>query len=100
MAGNRIELWGRLVGEPELRITPAGTAILHLAMEFVEPSSNPLAVIMSGDAAKDSCVGLKTGANLRVIGSLKTVRRRMKSGLFETSYEVVAESIKLEEPQN
>lgn len=100
MAGNRIELWGRLVGDPELRITPVGTAILHLAMEFAEQSGNPLAVIMTGDAAKDSHAGLKTGANVRVNGSLKAVRRRLKSGLFETGYEVIAESIKLEVSQN
>jgi hypothetical protein len=55
---------------------------------------------MTGDAAKDSHAGLKTGANVRVNGSLKAVRRRLKSGLFETGYEVIAESIKLEVSQN
>ena len=99
MAGNRIEIWGRLVSEPELRITPAGTAILRVEMEFAEQSGNPLAVIMTGDAAKASRGSLKAGVCVRVDGSLKTVRRRLKSGLFETGYEVMAESIKLEEPQ-
>jgi single-stranded DNA-binding protein len=100
VAGNRIEIWGRLMGEPELRITPAGSAILRFPMEFGEQSNHPLAVIMSGDAARASHPSLKTGVGVRVNGSLKTVRRRLKSGLFETGYEVIAESIKLEESQN
>ena len=97
MAGNRIEIWGRLVGEPELRITPAGTAILRFAMEFAEPAAQPaLAVTMTGEVASNARAGLKAGVNVRVNGSLKTVRRRLKSGLFETGYEVIAESIILE----
>jgi single-stranded DNA-binding protein len=70
-------------------------------MGFAEPSGDPaLTVTMAGEAAKDSRAGLKAGVNVRVNGSLKSVRRRLKSGLFETGYEVIAESIKLEEPQN
>ena len=101
MAGNRIEIWGRLVGEPELRITPAGTAILRFAMEFAGQAPQPaLEVTMTGEFASNAHAGLKAGVNVRVHGSLKTVRRRLKSGLYETGYEVMAESIKLEELRN
>ena len=101
MAGNRIELWGRLVGQPELRITPAGTAILRFAMEFGPQSGeSTMAVLMTGEAAQVLLSELKAAANVRVSGSLKPIRRRLKSGMFETGYEVMAESIKLEESQN
>jgi single-stranded DNA-binding protein len=101
VAGNTIEIWGRLIGEPELRITPAGTAVLRTRMEFAEQSGDDaMAIVMTGDSAKDIHASLKAGANIRVNGSLKSVRRRLKSGIFETGYEVIADSIKLEERQH
>lgn len=101
MAGNKIEVWGRLIGDPEIRITPAGTAVLRTRMEFEQQSGDEaLAIVMTGGSVEDTHASLKAGANVRVNGSLKSVRRRLKSGLFETGYEVIADSIKLEEPQN
>jgi single-stranded DNA-binding protein len=41
---------------------------------------------------------MKSGAEVIVEGRLKAIRRRLKSGLTETAYEVVAESIEAAEP--
>jgi single-stranded DNA-binding protein len=103
VAGNRIELWGRILREPELRTTPAGTAVLRMTVEAAEGSGDlALAVVMTGEAAQCLRASLKAGAEVRVKGSLKAVRRPLKSGLLETGYEVMADSIEIErtEPGN
>jgi hypothetical protein len=98
VAGNRIELWGRVLGEPELRTTPAGTSVLRFAIDG--PGESGLSVVMTGETAQRLLPSLKTRAEIRVTGSLKMVRRRLKSGLIEAGYEVVADSIKVEESVN
>jgi hypothetical protein len=61
------------------------------------PSSEwVLAAVMTGDEAQRVRPALKTGAEIRVKGSLKAIRRRLKSGLIETGYEVMADSIEIE----
>ena len=57
-----------------------------------------LAAVMTGDNASRLRAGLKAGMEVRVKGSLKAVRRRLKSGLVETAYEVMAESMEIEGP--
>jgi single-stranded DNA-binding protein len=97
VAGNRIELWGCILGEPELRTTPAGTAVLRIAVQAAEGSGDlVLAVVMIGEAAQPLHARLKAGAEIRVKGSLKAVRRSLKSGLLETIYEVIADRIDIE----
>ena len=99
MAGNRIELWGRILGERELRTTPAGTSVLRITVEAADgPRDLALAVVMTGETAQHLRSGLKAGAEVRVKGSLKAVRRRVKSGLVEVEHEVIADSIEMEEP--
>lgn len=94
MAGNRIELWGRLSGEPELRTTPAGTSVLRFVVDSADgPGELKMAVVMTGEQTQRLGAMLKAGAEVRVKGTLKAIRRRLKSGLIETGYEVVAESI-------
>ena len=96
MAGNRIEFWGRVVGEPELRTTPAGTSVLRVTVDAGDGTSDlALAAVMTGEKAERLRSALKAGAEVRVKGSLKTVRRRLKSGIIETAYEVVADSIEI-----
>lgn len=56
-----------------------------------------LAVVMTGEAAQRLRPGLKAGAEVMVKGSLKAVRRRLKSGLVEVEYEVMADSIETED---
>ena len=99
MAGNRIELRGRLLGEPELRTTPAGTSILRIQMEAADdPGAFSLAVVMGGESARLRAGNLRSGTEVRVKGTLKAIRRRLKSGLAETAYEIAAESIEVAEP--
>jgi single-stranded DNA-binding protein len=99
MAGNRIELWGRVLGEPELRITPAGTSVLRIRVDTADGSGGlALAAVMTGENASRLRAGLKAGTEVRVKGSLKAVRRRLQSGLVETAYEVMAESMEIEGP--
>ena len=99
MAGNRIELWGRVLGEPELRTTPAGTSVLHIQVEAAgDPGPFALAVAMTGEAARLRAGILRPGTEVMVKGTLKAIRRRLKSGLTETAYEVLAESIEVAEP--
>jgi len=98
VAGNRIELWGRILGEPELRTTPAGTSVLRITVDAADrPGDLALPVVMAGEAAERLRPELKPGIAVRVKGSLKAVRRRLKSGLIETAYEVMTDSIELEQ---
>ena len=93
MAGNRIELWGRILGEPELRTTPAGTAVLRLTVAADSEGELALAVVTVGESAQEIGPRLKAGSEVRVAGSLKAVRRRLKSGMVEVVHEVMADSI-------
>jgi hypothetical protein len=86
------------LGEPELRTTPAGTSVLRLTVDAGGQSSDlALAAVITGYEAQRLRPSLQAGAEVRVKGSLKAVRRRLKSGLIETVYEVMADSIELEE---
>ena len=60
------------------------------------PGELRLAVVMTGESAQRVHPSLKAGAEIRVKGGLKAVRRRLKSGLTEVGFEVVADSIELE----
>lgn len=98
VAGNRIELWGRVLGEPELRVTPAGTAILRIMVDCAEPSGElAMAVFMTGESAERARRHLKAGSQVKVAGSVRATRRRVKSGLVATAYEVMAASIAAED---
>ena len=96
MAGNRIQLWGKVLVAPELRTTPAGTSVLRIIVQAGDGSPDfALAVTMTGEAARQVGARLKAGIEVTVKGSLKAVRRKTKSAIIETAYEVVADSIDL-----
>jgi single-stranded DNA-binding protein len=81
VASNRVELCGRLVNQPELRITPAGTAILRLSVECGgEGEELRLDVVMTGEAARDVASRLRAGAEVRVVGTLRAVGRSALRG--------------------
>jgi hypothetical protein len=84
-----------MMGEPELRTTPTGTSVLRITIEGPGDMGTP--VVMTGERTLRLRTALKSGAEIRVKGSLKAVRRRLKSGLIETGYEVAADSIEIEE---
>jgi single-stranded DNA-binding protein len=89
-------LWGKVLVEPELRTTPAGTSVLRIIVQAGDSSPNfALAASMTGEDARRVAVGLKAGLEVTVAGSLKAVRRRTRSGIFEIGYEVMADSIEV-----
>ena len=91
MTGNRIELEGRLLDQPEVRITPAGTPILKFTIECGAPGETlRLGIVMTGDPAIAAKPLLERGRQVKVIG-----RMRMLKGSLKTAgaFEVVAESI-------
>lgn len=96
MAGNRIDLWGRVLGEPELRTTPAGTAVLRITVAGDSEGDLALVVMASGELAQQIGPRLKAGCEVKVGGTLKAVRRRLKSGLADLIHEVAADSIAIE----
>ena len=60
------------------------------------PGDLALAIVMTGETAQRLRPALRAGAEVRVKGGLKAVRRRLKSGLIETGCEVIADSIEIE----
>ena len=91
MTGNRIELEGRLLDQPELRITPAGTPVLRFTVECGAPGEElKLGIVMTGESALAAKPLLEPSRQVKVIG-----RMRMLKGSLKTvgALEVVAESI-------
>ena len=91
MIGNRIELDGRLLDQPEVRITPAGTPILRFTLECGAPTETlRLGIVMTGESALAAKPLLERGRQVKVIGRMRMLKGSLKTaGVFE----VVAESI-------
>jgi len=88
---NRIELCGRLTQAPELRTTPAGTAVLRIAVECGSPEGElTMSVMMAGEPARAVAASLAPGSEVRVIGSLRAIGGR--SPALRT-IEVIADEI-------
>lgn len=88
-----------MLGEPELRTTPAGTSVLRIQVEAAdEPGAFALAAVMTGEEARLRAGILRSGMEVMVKGTLRATRRRLKSGLTEIAYEVVADSIEVAAP--
>jgi primosomal replication protein N len=96
VAGNRIELDGRLLTQPEVRVTPAGTPVLRFTVDCSAPGEEMmLTVIMTGDSALAAKALLEPGRPLRVVGRLRALRAGLKAVASEAAFEVVAESVEL-----
>ncbi len=94
MARNRIELWGELSHQPELRLTPTGKTLLRLKVDCGEPGEDlRLDVVMAGEAGREVGSNLKAGQQIWVAGALRAIRRNSRSGLREQQLEVVASQI-------
>lgn len=95
MPGNRIELWGRLLGEPEVRVSPRGTTVLRITVDCTSSVGEALAlgVVMTGEDARRIGARLKSGDEIKVEGTLHSVKRRLRSGMTQTVLEVVASAI-------
>jgi single-stranded DNA-binding protein len=88
---NRIELEGRLIDPPEVRITPAGTPVLRFTVECGAPGETlRLGIVMTGEPALAAKALLEPGRQVKVIGRMRGLKGSLKK---DSGYEVVAESI-------
>jgi single-stranded DNA-binding protein len=95
VTGNRIELEGRLLDQPEVRITPAGTPVLTFTVECGAPGEElRLGIVMTGEPALAAKPLLEPGRQVRVIGRMRALKGSLKTG---GAFEVVAESIERSE---
>lgn len=98
MTGNRIELEGRLLEQPEVRVTPAGTPVLRFTVDCGAPGEElRLGIVMTGESALAAKPLLEPGREVKVIGRLIGLRRALKGGSDTPrpgdALEVVAASI-------
>ena len=95
MTGNRIELEGRLLDQPEVRITPAGTPVLRFTVDCGAPGEElRLGIVMTGESALAAKQMLAPGRQVKVIGRMRTLKRSLKT---DAGFEVVAASIERSE---
>ncbi|MGB8412492.1 MAG: single-stranded DNA-binding protein [Candidatus Binatus sp.] len=95
MTGNRIELEGRLLNQPEVRITPAGTPVLRFTVDCGAPGEElRLGIVMTGESALAAKPLLAPGRQVKVIGTMRTLKGSLKTGI---GFEVVAASIERSE---
>ena len=94
MTGNRIELEGRLLDQPELRITPAGTPVLRFNVECGAPGEElRLGIVMTGESVLAAKPLLEPGRQVKVIGRMRALKTLRKDAAFE----VVAASVERNE---
>lgn len=94
MAGNRIELDGRLVNQPEVRITPAGTPVLRFIVDCSAPGEElKLGIVMTGDSALAAKELLRPGRQVKVSGRLRALKAGIKSVRADAGFEVIAQSV-------
>ena len=95
MTGNRIELEGRLIDQPEVRITPAGTPVLRFTVECGATGEElKLGIVMTGESATAAKPLLEPGRQVKVIGRMRALKGSLKK---DSGFEVVAESIERSE---
>jgi single-stranded DNA-binding protein len=95
VTGNRIELEGRLIDPPEVRITPAGTAVLRFTVECGATGEElRLGIVMTGESATAAKPLLERGRQVKVIGRMRVLKGSLKK---DGGFEVVAESIERSE---
>jgi len=94
VTGNRIELEGRLLDQPEVRITPAGTPVLRFTVECGAPGEElRLGIVMTGEPALAAKPLLEPGRQVKVIGRIRALKGSLKTQRADPAYEVVAASI-------
>ncbi len=95
MTRNRIELEGRLLDQPEVRLTPAGTPVLRFTVECGAPGEElRLGIVMTGEPALVAKALVETGRQVRVIGRMRMLKGGLKTA---GALEVAAESIERSE---
>jgi len=97
VAGNRIELDGRLVNQPEVRMTPAGTPVIRFVVDCSTPTEElKLGIVMTGDSALAAKEILRAGRQVKVSGRLRALKIGMKSVRGDEAFEVAADSVEQE----
>lgn len=92
---NRIELDGRVITQPELRITPAGNPILRLRVDCGERIGElVMPVVMAGGEARLLVEQLKVGSAIHLTGSLRVQSGRSVRGA-NIAIEIAAHTIDL-----
>ena len=95
VAGNRIELDGRLVNQPEVRMTPAGTPVIRFIVDCSAPGEElKLGIVMTGESALAAKEILRAGRQVKVSGRLRALKAGIKR---DAAFEVIAESVEQEE---
>jgi hypothetical protein len=93
----RIELDGRLVRNPDLRVTPAGTHALRLEVDCGEPhGSLVLGLVMTGAAVPELARRLRKGEQIRAAGALRALPPGARQA-GRLGVEIVANTIALVE---
>jgi len=91
---NRIELWGELSHQPELRSTPTGKPLLRLRVDCGAPGEElEVEVVMTGETGRELGSSLKAGHQVWVAGALRAVWCNSRSGIRERQLEVVASQV-------
>ena len=98
VAGNRIELDGRLVNQPEVRVTPAGTPVIRFIVDCsTQDEELKLGVVMTGESALAAKEILRAGRQVKVSGRLRALKAGVKSIRVDAGFEVIAESVEQED---
>jgi primosomal replication protein N len=93
VAGNRIELWGRLLKAAQIRVTPTGVPVLRMAVECSAQGDHGLVltVTVAGERARDLATELRPGVEVSAKGVLRALRNRSAGSIIE----VMADSVVL-----
>lgn len=96
---NRIELEGRVVAAPELRVTPAGTPLLRLRVDCGERLGELLMpVIIAGNDARSLAVQLRAGSIIGLTGALRVQGGGTARSTGVPVLEITAHEIRLMQP--
>lgn len=94
MGRSKVELWGRVLRQPELRATPSGRQVLRLAVDCGSAGSElRLEVVLRGESAPELAQALRAGQQIHVTGSLCAAPVQTKSGIRHSRLEVAAFAI-------
>jgi single-stranded DNA-binding protein len=92
----KVELRGRLTQSPELRVTPAGVALIRCEVDCGENAGElVLSVVMAGERVR-ALPAMAAGLQIRAAGALRAVRGRLRSRTVQQGIEIVAEEIALD----
>ena len=97
---NQIELNGRIVSQPELRVTPSGHPLLRFRIDCGEREGElVMLVVMAGGEARNQADQLARGQCIRLTGALRPRGGRLASGTDSPALEIAADVITVVAPK-